>query len=201
MTIEQAFFSQTPFTLQGGGQTLQWVSNLKAVLDHARGETGRDLASGSITDPQKTGSWLGNVAYLIMVDMLATIFSPPNPSKAKYTGFLTSRGFQAQDADVIYELRCSLAHEFGLVNKPNRIFTVMANPASPMITHPANPGLLNFGSIQPHQVTTVNLEVLADRLDQMVRDMKTEAGNGSLTAVLASTELRDRFFFYIGPIA
>jgi len=58
-----------------------WVSSLVAVLRDARAATGRYLATGEVSPKQRgSGSWLGALGYMVMLDQIGECFRPANAS-------------------------------------------------------------------------------------------------------------------------
>jgi hypothetical protein len=145
----------------------------------------------------------------VIIDLLSSCFIDNRPlgqrgNKASFLAFLTREGFAADDATTIYELRCSFAHDFGLVNiatsgNATRKFTVSSSPTDEMIKQPATPWDGDYGTLTAETTTYINLRKVADEVERIVGKLKARANEGLLRTHLDDDQFRKRFFFRVDP--
>ncbi len=99
------------------------VSCLNAALHDARRVTGRNTVTGvpESHHDDLAGCWLGATGYLILLDMVGTVFRPVGAEAL--SGHSIGRALRRfyptlkeEEREAIYALRCSLVHDFSLVN-------------------------------------------------------------------------------------
>jgi hypothetical protein len=162
------------------------ISTLAAQIRDARGAVGRDLDSGHYLNPADeahAASWLGAVGYLLLLDQIGTCFAvaggtdqSPQEIKRALEYFAPDR-VAPDEINALYALRCSLAHNYSLVNMPPNVnkadmyyrFRLHPAPAPHVaITH-ANQwdgslkGIVSDGS----QDTEVSLRALGDLVEEI----------------------------------
>jgi hypothetical protein len=162
-------------------------SSLEANLADCRDLTKRDPKTGAGLPGQSSGSWLGAIGYLVLLDQIGGAVRNLQPRRT-LTG---SSGFERALADFtektddeaicLYALRNSLAHHYSLVNVPppwvsaarrpglTRLFT-LTRGAPALIDWPASGWRLS----KPNGVdaTTVDVTLLGDLVEEAVREMR-----------------------------
>lgn len=186
-------------------------SGFIAALRDARKFTKRDQATGEKLRDDTCGdhgSWLGAIGYLTLLDQIGGCFKPksfqivnghPIVKALRYFG-----GLSFLQADAVYALRCSLAHDFGTVNvhpsKPSltHIFTLYQSPNSPLITFPKNQWDGDLTNISPDSATMVNLEKLGDLVEGIYETLQKLAAKSELEIVLPGgfKELAVKYTFW-----
>jgi hypothetical protein len=101
------------------------MSSFWAALRDARCATGRNVETGTVVDEAKTGSWLGAIGYLLLLDQIGTAVRPkrgpgvPAPtggsSICKALEWFAPHHIE-KGRKAIYALRCALAHDYSLFN-------------------------------------------------------------------------------------
>lgn len=165
-------------------------------------DTGKKLADDSCGDH---GSWLGTIGYLALLDQIGGCFKPKGI--ATITGNCVIKALRyytsisQRDADAIYALRCSLAHDFGLFNynpkKPNltHLFTLHQSPSGPVVKLPTIQWDGDYQNIVPDNSTWINLEALGDMVEEIYLELLRLASKSELEIVLAggAVELVTRY--------
>lgn len=108
-----------------------YFSSFTAALRDARSSTGRDVDHGNIINPLSTGSWLGALGYMALLDQIGTCFRPKTASvyikiNSINKALLYFSSLQPAEKDAIYALRCAFAHDYSLSN---------TNENKPSLTH------------------------------------------------------------------
>jgi hypothetical protein len=189
-----------------------WVSYFSAVVRDARQATGRDLHTGEIAEPEKTGNWLGAMAYLTMLDQVGECFRPrplPRPTPHNSTIAKALAYFQPalQDEDIlaIYALRCAFSHDYGLVNvgksknaemakRLHHHFLLLSNDNTPLVEVPENrwngdlDAPLRFG-----EHTRINLRRLGNMAEDIVGTVKRASEDRRLDIALRG-DIDELFF-------
>ncbi|MDV7220410.1 hypothetical protein [Streptomyces prunicolor] len=88
--------------------------SLVLALRDMRQANGRDLVTG---DGRGNESWIGLSLGMVILD---TLSGSSNGVRARWELLLTSHGITQEDARIIYKLRCSLLHGYGLP-RPNSV--------------------------------------------------------------------------------
>lgn len=191
---------------------LVYFSALIAGIRDARKFTGRNLETGQIEiyDNNVNGCWLGAIGYLILLDQIGKCFKPSTVSfnfPANSTSILRTLKYFTSLSDseryIIYALRCSLAHEYGLynINKKEPAlthhFVLRANSITPLIEVPENQWDGAISTKSPKNCTTVNLLALGDLVEKIFESLKTMAFQNQLEIILQGgiEELSSRYGF------
>jgi hypothetical protein len=88
--------------------------SLVLALRDMRQANGRDLVTG---DGEGNESWIGLSLGMVILD---TLSGDSNGVRARWELLLTTHGITQEDARIIYRLRCSLLHGYGLP-KPSMV--------------------------------------------------------------------------------
>lgn len=113
------YFSQSR-TLDNG--SMRVFSSFGELLEIARKLTGRYPTNGAKIVSENRSSWLGVLAYLILLDQIGGCFKPKteallhNKNEVQKALYYFSNGLNSKEVDAIYALRCCLAHDFNLCN-------------------------------------------------------------------------------------
>ena len=154
-------------------------SSYMAVLIEARSSTKRNKRTGKKIKGDH-GSWLGALGYMVLLDLIGSIFSDKtkknNKIKSNSTFIKTLKYFTNLSDDVIYalySLRCSFAHNFTLFNKNNQNpnlqhhFKVVSDSKSKLVILPK----FKWDGIHKNKngdnKTIVNLELLGDLVEDI----------------------------------
>jgi hypothetical protein len=104
-----------------------------------------------------------------------------------------TRSIVEDDAEALYSLRCSLAHEFSLRNENaarRHVFRLVQE--GELIVHAAVPWEPNT-ALSPANETTVNLREVAVFVEELVESVRSQHGLGGTVLARGTTaqELRD----------
>lgn len=111
-------------TLENG--TMRVCSSFGELIESARKLTGRHPINGGKVVSENRSSWLGVLAYLILLDQIGGCFKPKtevlvqNKNEVQKALHYFSNRLGPQEVDAIYALRCCLAHDFNLCNINNK---------------------------------------------------------------------------------
>jgi hypothetical protein len=194
-----------------------WVSSLVAVLRDARAATGRYLATGEVSPKQRgSGSWLGVLGYMVMLDQIGECFRPadasslPNgtPDLIKALTYFADE-IPDRERQALYALRCSFAHDYSLVNIPSNRrtdrlhhFRLSEDPTPcPLVDLPAVPWDGDIARRSVSTATRVSLRRLGDVAESMYTRLLGLHSRRELSIALpgGAAELRARFAFTVYP--
>lgn len=194
-----------------------WVSSLVAVLRDARGATGRYLATGEVSPKRRaSGSWLGALGYMVMLDQIGECFSPANASSlpGDPPDFIKALTYFAEEIpdrerQALYALRCCFAHDYSLVNISTRSdrqhhFRLSDDPAPcPLVDLPAVPWDGNLVRRSIGTATRVSLRRLGDLAESVYARLLDLHSRRELNIALpgGAKELRGRYAFTVYPDA
>lgn len=191
-------------------------SCLVMALNDARKITGRNKTTGIKEsdiillndDFFDSNSFLGLIQYLIILDMVGTIFK---------TGFITSKNnkiyrtlkqysnLNDADIDIIISLRNSLAHNYGLINIPDSTkdyptklhkFIIINDSSAPLIEHPIrNWDIIDYRNKNEEYSTKIGYTKLCDLVELVYLTLKSSFDNGTTVLNLNGgiEELKSRF--------
>jgi hypothetical protein len=200
------------------GERERW-STLAAGLRDARNVTGRNGATGEVTDKAHVVTWVGAMAYLTAAEQMGravrrTGLRPSRQARldalrprSASTPFLKSLMQFTKLSDrhiaALYGLRCAFVHSFGLVNQ---------NQAHPQYQHRfvLGAGLGSLvrlphtpwdGKFTPKRVgksgvpvgTLVDVGLLGNTVEDMARLLRTLHERGRLEPIYGDEEFRQRF--------
>jgi hypothetical protein len=179
------------------------------------------LASGEVSPKrQDTGSWLGALGYMVMLDQVGECFRPASvaplrntPDFIKALTYFTEK-LPERERLALYALRCCFAHDYSLVNIPpeghkNRQallhhFRLYDDPAPrPLVEFPAAPW---DGDITRRSISTathVNLRGFGDLAESVYARLLDLHRRRELGIALpgGGVELRARYAFTVWPDA
>jgi hypothetical protein len=172
-------------------------SGFMAALRDARKFTKRDQDTGAkLLDDTcgDHGSWLGAIGYLTLLDQIGGCFKPQGVNHVSGNTIVKALryfgGLNEVEANAIYALRCSLAHDFGAFNinshKPGltHLFTLHQDPSFPLLHFPKTPWDGNINTFNRDNVTYVNLRALGDLVEAIYKELLTLAANSNLVIIL-----------------
>lgn len=191
-------------------------SCLVMALNDARKITGRNTKTGIkesdiilLNDELfLPNSFLGLIQYLIILDMLGTIFK---------TGFTTQKTnkihkalkqystLNDSDIDVIISLRNSLAHNYGLINIPNSTndystklhkFTIINDLSAQLIEYPTEIwNTVDYSNKKEESSTKIGYMKLCDLVESVYINLKSSFDHGLTELNLNGgiEELKSRF--------
>jgi hypothetical protein len=195
-----------PLPPEGG-----YTSTFNAALNEARHLTGRDR-NGRLTRPTPT-LWGGTLVYFALLDQIGESLRPlrgrklatkkgrsKEPSLQKALRQFGPKRLTSTQREVLYALRCSFAHEFGLINtRSGRCFKVTDSPGGKLIVPPRTEWDKVIPNLTAANQTTVNLVTLGSLVEAVVRSVRTHAIRGTLRAEIPIPDLQRRFGFAVVP--
>ncbi len=188
------------------GRKLKIISGFAACLKDTRISTGRDPQSGLVVDPQKTGSWLGSIGYMVLLDQIGSCFKPKNvPMVLGNSIFRALSHFtklNTTEKQIIYALRCALAHDYSLYNikkgEPRLTHNFALTKLSGiLIRMPEAQWDGNYLNRTTDNRTVVDLQELGDLVENICRCLFELAKRDELEIILSngSDELIQRYTF------
>jgi hypothetical protein len=166
-----------------------WVqsSSFRALLRDARAATGRDLDTGEVL-PEREGhsrSWLGALAYLVLLDQLGGALRTHDAVEVPREGsfFTALRLFAPEvgerDRYALYALRCSLAHHYTLFNdnrdpRLQHRFNLNPEPSAILVLVPPDDRRWDGQMTEASRggPTIVGLRALGDLLERIVHRLE-----------------------------
>lgn len=188
------------------GRKLKIISGFAACLKDIRVSTGRDPQSGIVIDPQRTDSWLGSIGYMVLLDQIGSCFKPKNVQLAQGNSIMKAlshfTNLGNDEKQVIYALRCALAHDYSLIN---------INAKEPKLTHnfglTRGSGVLirmpktqwdgNYQNRNANNQTLVDLQELGNLVENICKNLFALANKDELEIILTdgTDELIQRYTF------
>jgi hypothetical protein len=173
---------------------VRYKSSLIALLEHARAETGRDPETGAVVSDARVASWLGAVAYIVLLDQIGSCFlMPGKPATDSEKVIHALRTFtnlsDDKEIQALYALRCAFAHDFCLFNRdhsgkhPDRqhAFNLGVDPSIPLIQLPKKRWSGDYSPPPPpEEITFVNLRLLGDLVEEIVANLRARYESGTL---------------------
>jgi hypothetical protein len=206
-----------------GSPAVPSLSCLWAALRDARPPSGRNVRTGRPNPKQqKKQLFVGAIGYLVAVDLLGKALKLNAGGSTERVRFLAALEdfapsgvtLSQRDRKALYALRCSFAHNFGVVNVPEPPHRPRANWApDPELTHhfllaEDTRRLITYGSLwdgatyppPAKTATVVNLRRLADLVEAMVEGLTYLHSQARLAIVPPTVgEFRTRFIMGVGP--
>lgn len=181
------------------------LSTFWAALRDARQATGRHAESGDVIDLPRLGSWLGAVGYLCLLDQIGSTVRPRQPSTgaARGSGNSISRALAhwtnctEDERAALYALRCSFAHDFGLLNPrpapPQLLHAFNLRQDGPLVTPPAERWDGSY-PVPRLATTVVNLRAVGDLVEQVQATVRDTHRDSALELALDGgvAEFNDR---------
>ncbi len=161
--------------------------------------------------------WLAAIGYLITLEQVGHTVKPAGAptedrrgSRAAFVLAIRDFGDEAVDdegAHALYDMRCALAHQYGLNNRPNnpknepRIFAYARS--GPLLRLPPTPWDGTVAGARDLPMTTVvNMDALADFVERVVERVRAEheAGGVELIDGLSADEVVAMLSFRLEPV-
>jgi hypothetical protein len=195
----------------------RYISGFLAALGDARDASGRDVDTGNLVDVDRSGHWLGAVAWMVLLDQVGKCFRPTPPAGTAPTpadnrSLLSTLNWwypelEEKDAYALYALRCAFAHDYSLWNvhtdpRLQHCFGVDQDPVHfvRLATSPWSPPDAPTSTNQ----TFISLRKLGDVCEEIVSRLRKAAGADEVDIVLPDgvDELENRYgikFTYQAP--
>jgi hypothetical protein len=157
------------------------------------------------------GSWLGSIGYMVVLNQIGNCFKPKSEPALgtnvnaftralKYFSILNDN-----EIDALYALRCSLAHDFSLVNVNSKlslthIFSVNQDETAPIVILPKTQWDGKQETVVgPEHATHINLRALGDLVEDIYGKLITLSQASQLEVVLPgkSKELLRRYTIFV----
>jgi hypothetical protein len=196
-------------------------SAFSAGVRDARRMTGRDESTGKPGTSYRPESWLGTLGYMAVLDHVGDTLKPRRQPTLPMKGIKRALGYFANDLAedhiwALYALRCSFAHDYGLINRPTKAdmsdpkrrakmthwFTVTDSPSRPLVTIPSprwNGKFLKDRVKNERSWTWVNLPKFGDRTEGIIKDLQMRADAGMLTLTIPFDSYQRRYAMGIRP--
>ncbi len=206
MTPAEDAALQAHLYMVGPVNGVQYKSSFMGALRDARAVAERDVETGIVMPEAASGSWLGAIGYLVLLDQVGTCFTLPGcaPGDTSFIDALRCFSTVAHEPTIqaLYAVRNALAHDYSLFNRNvgnplrNHAFAYTADPGAPLIQLPAHPWNGQYANIGPEQTTTVNLRQVGDLVEEVVPRLRQEHQNGQLMIRLPLGEFEVRYGMY-----
>jgi hypothetical protein len=191
-----------------------YVSTFNAALRDARCLVGRDIDSGERIEKNLPLALLaGTVVYLVLLEQIGKSLSPKSGRDIKGESEIerairqfSPKGATKLERQVLYALRCAIAHDYGLMNWTGsknakkqaaltRLFALDDRPGTSLFRRPAQrwSGKVRDASLRTS--TTVSLVAVADLAEEVVKSVRIHSNKTTLRSRLPITELQQRFGF------
>ncbi len=215
------YLSCYPPAATGTGPVVR-KSTLTAALDDARTATSRD-GSGTCrfdagADGDTSGSWLGAIGYLMVLDQLGSAVKHRSSSATDvkrsfertlhdFPGDLKQLVPDSDEHDKVrhklYGLRCALAHDFSLTNDcgaddpRTALFRLDRDTRLIQLPEPQSAWKGHGHPANPGAETRISLRALGDLVESVVRQICTLHTTGDVEIALAggAAEMELRCFF------
>lgn len=191
-------------------------SCLIMALSDARMITGRNTKTGIkehdiilLNDKFfDSNSFSGLIQYLIILDMIGTIFKTGFTTKKTnkiYKALKQYSNLNDSDIDIIISLRNSLAHNYGLINIPDSTndyptklhkFTIINDPSAQLIEYPTEIwNTVDYSNKKEESSTKIGYNKLCDLVESVYINLKASFNNGLTELNLNGgiEELKSRF--------
>jgi hypothetical protein len=186
-------------------------SGFTGGLQDARQATGRHPETGVKCPGQAHGSWLGTIGYMSILDQIGTCFT-----RAQRAGALASNTivkalllFAAAappEAEALYALRCSLAHDYSLSNvyRKNHLIVparthhfYLCVGTGRVVSLPRTPWDGEYNHRNKGNETTIDVEAFGDLVEGVYQNLLTLNDQGELMIALklGAAELVGRYSF------
>ncbi len=183
-------------------------SGFNRCLKESREVTGRDPENGTMTYPEKQGSWLGAVGYMALLDQIGSCFKPrgvttiPGNTIKKSLGYFSA--LNNQEIDALYALRCAFTHDFSLynINQNNssltHCFSVGIFSNQSVVTLPQEQWNKDYNNTHARYKTVINLAAFGNLVESVCAKLVDLFCSDQLDIALAggSDELLQRYSLY-----
>jgi hypothetical protein len=170
------------------------ISLFWALVRDARQAARRDLDTGAPRDaPQdrpEGGIWSASLMYMVLCDQIGTAFEPLDADALppETPGFRRSlihfgrrlQTLSEQDLDTLWALRCSFAHDYSLINRPerpnprarfSRLFALTWSTGPPLVQDPPTLWDGDMTRLPPGR-SFVNLRAFEELVEGMVVEVQ-----------------------------
>ncbi len=163
------------------------------------------MTTGAAKDEPGTGSWLGAIGYMALLDQIGSSVKPagiPRASGASIVCALTHwTSLDEASIDALYALRCALAHDYSLFNKNDRnprlqhLFALDRRATGDVVRLPTRPWDGDYENRADAMRTWVSVRLLGDLAEQIVADITMGLSAGNLEIILdgGANELAARY--------
>lgn len=193
-----------------------YYSCLGHALKEARTVTGRDSKSGKLEDKNGSHTWLGAIAYLLIVDQIGECYETskviPNVGSPFRKALHYFSDLSECDSKILYGLRGSLVHNYSLVSRYKRdpknpwdycyVFELEADSDSSLINTPQEKWTGDISLIDRKKHSTrIILKKIGDLVEGIYKKLCyfNKENNLNLTADLTPEDLLKRFTFTVYP--
>jgi hypothetical protein len=160
----------------------------------------------------KHGGWLAAIGYFALLEQIGNCFRPKETLVKVHgneNGIKKALKFfsnlSKEEIDALYALRCAFAHDFSLSNlkvegaKRLHHFRVTEGTVTPLVLFPQASWDGSYQDIKPETITTVNLELFGDMVEELISRLMEMAQKDRLTIALrgGAEELEKRYSFVI----
>jgi hypothetical protein len=155
-----------------------YISSFWAAVRDARQATKRDMGTGAVTDEPSTGSWIGAIGYMALLDQIGSSLKPAGVRPAAGAAIVCALTYwttlDAASIDALYALRCALAHDYSLFNKNARnpslqhLFALDRRATGDVVRLPARPWGGDYEHRDDDMRTWVSLRLLGDLAEEVV---------------------------------
>ena len=160
----------------------------------------------------KHGGWLAAIGYFALLEQIGNCFRPKETQVRVHgneNGIKKALKFfsplSKEEIDALYALRCAFAHDFSLSNlkvegsKRLYHFKVTEGTLTPLVTFPMENWDGSYQDITPETITTVNLELFGDMVEDLIARLMEMVQKDQLAIALKGgpEELEKRYSFVI----
>ena len=163
-----------------------------AALGDARSATGRD-DNGAIEDEPRSGSWLGAIGYMALLDQIGKSIKPANMPRSEDREGLVLALHHWTDLDepsiqALYALRCALAHDFSLYNQGRtdrqHLFALDRQDSGSVVRFPITRWTGNFMETSNDMRTWVSLRLFGDLVERVVASVRSAVATNQVEITL-----------------
>lgn len=159
-----------------------------------------------MVDPQKASSWLGNIGYMVLLDQIGSCFKPRNVQLVQGNEIMKAlnhfTSLSDEEKNIIYALRCALAHDYSLCNINSKKSELTHNFAltkgsNVLIKKPIARWNGDFQSRNADNQTLVDLQEVGNLVEDICKKLFGLASKNELDVILGggSDELIQRYSF------
>lgn len=182
------------------------------ILEAARRDAAETMLHGEAL-------WLATLGYLIILEVIGQSVGRPNSTLPRGNSTerfvagaqeFAARPVSPYDARALYGLRCSLAHEYGLLSANSNTRHIFAlRQVGPLVKHPVaawasvpdpgDPSKRVWPTAMPQNETWINVREVGVFVEELIANLRTEhsAGNVALAPGLTHLELRNKSQFLL----
>lgn len=182
-------------------------STLILLLKDCRTITQRDLITGArdkLND--KSHNWLGAIGYLTVLDQIGKCYGVNEKSLPQSNSIikalLSFTTLKNEEAQAIYALRCSFAHDYSLFNINNQKkglthhFTVTGHGFKRLIGLPKKVWDGNVANKAIENMTFINIPLLTDLVEDIVNSIQPLFLSNQLQFLMTPSEIKNRYLVF-----